>query len=197
MEPAIGILGTGQMGLALARRWVASNHRIFLGSRSVPRAHELSATLGANASGGSYRQAAGAGQVIVLTIPPRAVLAVVGDLAELFEQKIVIDCSASTGPVTWEERYAKASLAECVAERAPHARVIKALTTIPCTTITRGHYPPVKALYCGDDAAAKSTVHLLICELELEPIDSGPLKEARLFEYYASRAEWNASQIPH
>ncbi len=194
MEAPIGILGAGQMGLALARRWVRRDHAVFLGSRNVLRARELAAKLGPNACGASYREAAAAGQVIVLATPPHALLDVVRELVDLLDEKIVVDCSGSAGPVTWEERNARVSLAEQVAESAPGARVIKALTTTPATTIDLvERYPPVKALYCGDDAAAKRTVHRLIEELELEPIDAGALSEARLYEYYASRAVWNAS----
>jgi len=182
------------MGLALARRWVENDHRVFLGSRNLPRVQELSATLGPNACGTSYQQAAASGQVIVLTVPAHALLDVVRDLAELLQDKILVDCSGAVGPVTWEARNTRASLAEQIADCAPGARVIKALTTIPSSTIALvERYPPVKALYCGDDDIAKSTVRCLIEELELEPIDAGALSEARLFEYYASRSEWNAS----
>ena len=194
VEPAIGILGAGQMGLALARRWLACEHRVLLGSRNLPRVRELAATLGPCAYGASYQKAAAAAEVIVLTIPSHAVLDVVRDLADLLDDKILLDCSGAAAPVTWEDRNARVSLAEQVAESAPRAKVIKALTTIPSTTIAMAErYPPVKALYCGEDAQAKSTVHRLIEELEFEPIDAGALSEARLFEYYASHAIWNAS----
>ncbi|MGH7728573.1 MAG: NADPH-dependent F420 reductase [Vulcanimicrobiaceae bacterium] len=192
-EPTIGILGAGRMGMALASRWVASGHRVFLGSRSLPRALELSATLGPNALGASYRQAAASGHVIVLTIPPHAVLEVVGDLAELFDDKIVLDCSASASAVTWEDRHLQASLAEQVAHCAPGARVIKALATMPSSTIAGGHRPKPRTLYCGDDVFAKSTVRRLLEELELDPVDGGALSEARHFEYFASRSVWNVS----
>lgn len=130
----------------------------------------------------------------MLTVPAHALLDVVRDLAELLQDKILVDCSGAVGPVTWEARNTRASLAEQIADCAPGARVIKALTTIPSSTIALvERYPPVKALYCGDDDIAKSTVRCLIEELELEPIDAGALSEARLFEYYASRSEWNAS----
>jgi predicted dinucleotide-binding enzyme len=191
--PTIGILGAGKMGLALARRWVASDHRVFLGSRNLPRAQELSATLGPNAFGSSYQQAAAAGAVVVLTIPPHALMDVVQELADFLDDKILLDCSGTIGPVMWEERNARISLAEQVASSVPRAHVIKGLTTIPFSTIAMERYPPVKALYCGGDAHAKGTVHRLIQELELEPIDAGELSEARLFEYYASHSEWNAS----
>jgi len=193
VAPTIAILGAGQMGMALARRWVESDHRVFLGSRNVPRAQELSAALGPNACGTSYREAAMSAQVIVLAIPPHALLDVVRDLAAVLREKILVDCSGAPGPVTWEDRNVRTSLAEHVADGAPGARVIKALTTIPFATIEMERYPPVKALYCGDDDMAKRTIHRLIEELHLEPIDAGVLSEARLFEYYASHALWNAS----
>jgi 8-hydroxy-5-deazaflavin:NADPH oxidoreductase len=193
VEPTIGILGAGQMGFALARRWVENDHRVFLGSRNLPRVQELSAALGPNACGTSYQEAAASGEVIVLAMPPHVLLDIVRDLAKVFQNKILLDCSGSAGPVSWEDRNTRASLAEQVAECAPGAHVIKALTTIPSSTLALvERYPPVKALYCGDDDIAKSTVRRLIEELELEPIDAGALSEARLFEYYASHAEWNA-----
>ena len=36
--------------------------------------------------------------------------------------------------------------------------------------------------YCGDDPAAKSTVAELIREIGFEPVDSGPLQNARYLE---------------
>jgi len=117
---------------------------------------------------------------------------VVRDLAELFQEKVLLDCSASLGPVTWEDRHEKTSLAERVADCAPGARVIKALATIPSATIA-GEHRTARTVYCGDDALAKSTVCRLLEELELDPVDGGGLREARLLEYYASRAVWNVS----
>lgn len=159
----------------------------------MPRAEALSATLGSTACGASYRQTAAAIDVIALTIPPYAVLEAVCELAELLRAKILLDCSASIGPVTWEDRHTKTSLAEQVAGCVPAARVVKALTNIPSSTIAGGDRKKVRVLYCGDDAGAKSTIHCLLQELELDPVDAGALSEARVLEYHASRAVWNVS----
>ncbi len=36
--------------------------------------------------------------------------------------------------------------------------------------------------YCGDDASAKQAVRQLAAELGFEPVDAGPLTQARLLE---------------
>jgi 8-hydroxy-5-deazaflavin:NADPH oxidoreductase len=41
--------------------------------------------------------------------------------------------------------------------------------------------------YCGDDPAAKTIVANLIGELGFEPVDSGPLQNARYLEPLAER----------
>lgn len=43
----------------------------------------------------------------------------------------------------------------------------------------------VARFYCGDNAEAKKTVHGLIEELGFEPLDAGPLTQARLLEPFA------------
>ena len=39
--------------------------------------------------------------------------------------------------------------------------------------------------YCGDDVAAKQSVHPLVEQLGFEAIDAGPLSRARLLEPFA------------
>ncbi|HLI85077.1 MAG TPA: hypothetical protein VKV17_14240 [Bryobacteraceae bacterium] len=43
----------------------------------------------------------------------------------------------------------------------------------------------VALFYCGDDPEAKQIVSKLISELGFEPLDAGPLKQARLLEPFA------------
>ena len=44
---------------------------------------------------------------------------------------------------------------------------------------------PVSMLYCGDDPDAKAIVRQLIADCGFEPVDAGPLKQARLLEPFA------------
>ena len=40
----------------------------------------------------------------------------------------------------------------------------------------------ISTFYCGNDAAAKSVVASLLRDLDLEPVDAGPLTSARFIE---------------
>ncbi len=76
------------------------------------------------------------------------------------------------------------SAGEEVARLAPGARVVKAFNTIGAVHMTNPRFGDQRAsmFICGDDAAAKRTVASLAEALGFEPVDVGPLSQARLLE---------------
>jgi predicted dinucleotide-binding enzyme len=64
---------------------------------------------------------------------------------------------------------------------------VKAFNTVGDATMVNPSYEEQKAamFYCGDDAEAKSVIHQLTAELDMEPIDAGPLKNAAHLESLA------------
>jgi predicted dinucleotide-binding enzyme len=64
------------------------------------------------------------------------------------------------------------------------ARVAKAFNTIGAVHMTNPRFGDQKAsmFMCGDDAAAKRAVASLAKSLRFEPVDVGPLSQARLLE---------------
>jgi predicted dinucleotide-binding enzyme len=79
------------------------------------------------------------------------------------------------------------SAAEQVARRAPGARVVKAFNTTGAGNMANPRFGGVAAsmFLCGDDSAAKRTVAGLAEALGFEPVDVGPLAQARLLEAVA------------
>lgn len=77
-----------------------------------------------------------------------------------------------------------ASAGERIAEWAPTARVVKAFNTTSVATMAEPQYGEHAAtqFYCGDDADAKRAVAELIGQLGMEPVDAGPLRNARYLE---------------
>jgi predicted dinucleotide-binding enzyme len=73
---------------------------------------------------------------------------------------------------------------EQVASWARGARVVKAFNTVGSNIMENstfdGHRPVM--FYCGDDPEAKQVVKKLIVDLVFEPLDAGPLSQARLLE---------------
>ncbi|MCK4287098.1 MAG: NAD(P)-binding domain-containing protein [Candidatus Lokiarchaeota archaeon] len=93
----IGIIGTGSMGKGLGFIWAQKNHEIIFGSRDPVNAEKLASRSAANVSGGTYKDAAQFGDVIVLAVPWSAVketIQILGDLTG----KIIIDCTNAVAP---------------------------------------------------------------------------------------------------
>src|SRR5215471_11897382 len=92
----IAIIGTGNVGSALARGLKKSSHRVVLGARKITDSatQELAADVGAELA--SPAQAAKSAELIVLALPwnvAEAAVKALGDLAG----KIVIDCMNPLG----------------------------------------------------------------------------------------------------
>lgn len=181
----IGVLGTGNMGSGIGKLWAQQGHAVRFGSRDPAKARKLAGTVGHNASGGSVADAAQFGEVVLLAVPWRGVADTIKAAGPL-KGKILIDC---TNPMT--DDYMElvvghtTSGGEEIAKQAQGARVVKAFNHVYAQII---HSSPnfgsqnASVFFCGDDAAAKQTVAELIGGVGFEPVDSGPLRNARYVE---------------
>jgi 8-hydroxy-5-deazaflavin:NADPH oxidoreductase len=186
----IGVLGTGRVGSALGIRWAQKGHRVFYGVRN-PQSEEFQSLLdrsGPNATVMSVQDAAAAGQAILLAIPWDVTREVLDSLGPL-DGKILIDCiNPLTGNLKGLQLGFTTSAAEQIAEWAPAATVVKAFNTVSDATMVNPRYRDQFAtmFYCGDDEAAKAVIRQLTEDLDLEPVDAGPLVNARQLEPLAA-----------
>jgi NADPH-dependent F420 reductase len=185
----IAILGTGRVGGGLGKRWAEKGHRVIYGVRDQESA-EVQAALeksGPNASATSVADAAAAGEVVLLAIPWDVTLETLKAIAPL-DGKILIDCiNPIRSDFSGLEPDATPSATDKIVAAAPGARVVKAFNTVSDATMVNPWYGGQRAamFYCGDDVDAKSVVHQLTAELDMEPIDAGPLKNAAYLESLA------------
>ncbi|HEV3329662.1 MAG TPA: NADPH-dependent F420 reductase [Bryobacteraceae bacterium] len=167
MSLRIGILGAGHVGGALGRLWAAKGHDIQFGKR-----------------GSSNGEAAASAQVVVLTVPWPAAQDAIKDCGDL-AGKILVDC---TNPLTPDLKGLSVGLTTSAAEQvalwAPGAKVVKAFNTIGAVDFGNADFGGVVAdgFYCGDDDASKKVVAALISDTGMNPVDIGPLRNARLLE---------------
>ena len=93
----IGIIGAGMIGGTLVRRWTRLGHEVFIAnSRGPETLRELATETGAKAV--TRAEAARAGEVVVLTIPQKAVLDLPKDLfANVPKDVVVIDTGCGKG----------------------------------------------------------------------------------------------------
>lgn len=184
----IGIIGSGNVGGTLGKRWASNGHTVIFATRDPQSAaiRSLLAESGPTATACPLRDAVIQSDLVLLATPwpvTRQMLESAGD----FGNRILIDATNPLAPdLSCLECANTISGAELVAQWAPSARVIKAFNTVGNNVMADPFFPaPVALFYCGDDASAKQTVAPLIRELGFDPIDAGPLSQARVLEPFA------------
>jgi NADPH-dependent F420 reductase len=189
----IAIIGAGNVGGTLGKRWARAGHEVAFGARD-PADAKVAALVrdsGPGARAASVPEAVRDAAVVLLSVPwdsAQAALAAAGDL----QGRILID---ATNPVPLTPEGLRQGLVighttsggEQVARWAEGARVVKAFNTTGWPNMADPVYGSqgLSMLLCGDDAGAKKVVADLARQLGFEPVDVGPLKSARYLEAVA------------
>jgi len=172
----IAIIGTGNVGATLGKRWQHLGYDIVWGSRSPEKHPNLSPVL-------PIEQAITASDIVVLAIPWAAVEPVTTSFSS-WAGKIVIDATNPIAPGFQLDLGTTTSGAEQVATWATEAKVVKAFNTTGWENMDNPQYGDHNAVMfiCGDDAEAKLSVSDLTSALGFEIADVGGLSTARFLE---------------
>ncbi|HEY5810770.1 MAG TPA: NADPH-dependent F420 reductase [Povalibacter sp.] len=175
----IGIIGSGNVGSALGRVWARSGYQVMFSSRHLDEDKALAAQIGANAQAGTPREAATFGNVVVISVPYRALPELGKSLADALKGKIVIDtCNpfpGRDGDIANWAREKGAGLAS--AELLPGTRIVRAFNAVGAARMGTAHEQPGKVgmPIAGDDAQAIETASRLIRDIGYEPVLVGGL----------------------
>jgi 8-hydroxy-5-deazaflavin:NADPH oxidoreductase len=185
----IGIIGAGNVGGTLGRRWAALGHDVTFGVRGAPDAELRAIVDGARgrARAAPVADAVRDAEVVVLATPWAAVPDALASAGPL-DGKVLFDCTNPLKPgFTLDVGPGGESGAERVAALAKGARVVKVFNTTGFNNMADPSYggEPTLMLYAGDDADAKAVAKRLATELGFEAVDAGPLARARLLEAFA------------
>jgi 8-hydroxy-5-deazaflavin:NADPH oxidoreductase len=185
----IGIIGSGNVGGTLGTRWAKGGHEVVFGSREPQSAkmRELVAKAGANARAASNAEVVKSSEILLISTPWPAARQIVESLGDL-GGKVLIDVLNPLKPdLSGVEIGTSTSAGEQVAAWARNARVVKAFNTVGFNIMENPGFGGDRAVmfYCGDDSAAKAQVKQLAGELGFEPVDAGPLRQARVLEPFA------------
>ncbi|MBK8316377.1 MAG: NADPH-dependent F420 reductase [Acidobacteria bacterium] len=185
----IAIIGSGNVGAALAKAWARAGHEIKMGVRDVssPKVTDLLKDIGSGATAASVRDAADFGEIIVLATPWSAVQDAVKSLGDI-SGKVLFDCTNPFKPqLAGLEVGLDNSGGESVQAWAPNAKVVKIFSTVGAETMEDASFAQGKPamIYCGNDPAAKQTAATLATEIGFEPFDLGTIEQARLLEPFA------------
>ncbi len=181
----IAIIGTGNVGNTLGRRWAKGGHTVLFGSRNPDRAdlQALASEVGATVT--TPAEAAQAADILLLATPwhgTQAALEALGDLSG----KVLIDATNPIGS-GWK-LVGHPSGGEQVANWAPGAHVVKAFNTTGWENMADTNYgegPQLTMFYAGDDVSANASVRVLIEALGFEAVYAGPLARSAWLEALA------------
>ncbi|MDP1930884.1 MAG: NAD(P)-binding domain-containing protein [Gammaproteobacteria bacterium] len=183
----IGIIGSGQIGGAVGKRWAEAGHQILFSSRNPDELAPLVAEAGPNARAGTVAEAAQFGDIVLIAVPYGAMPQVGADNAQYLQGKIVIDCANPRadrdGPMA-DEAIAKGT-GVASAEFFPGTRLVRAFNAVSFAMVEEQHHREGELIgipVAGDDAEAVAITERLVRDAGFDPVFVGPLSSARRFD---------------
>jgi 8-hydroxy-5-deazaflavin:NADPH oxidoreductase len=180
----IGIIGAGQIGSTLARRFTAAGHEVSIAnSRGPDTLRDLARETGATPV--TVEQAARAGDLVVVTIPMKSVPRLKGLFAGVPDSVVVVDTGnyyprQRDGRIDPIERGAAES--RWVSQQLDRP-VVKAFNNIYARHLLergkpRGTAGRIALPVAGDDKRAKDVVIKLLDEIGFDGVDAGSLDDS-------------------
>jgi hypothetical protein len=162
----ISIIGTGNMGQALAAALAKGDHDV----QSLGHGDGEAVT----------------GDMVVLAVPYGALEDIVASRGAELAGKIVVDITNPVNFKTFDSLTvpADASATSELAAKLPESSVVKAFNTNFAPTLASGSVDsqPTTVLVAGDDASAKDAVIAAVVSAGLRAVDAGSLRRARELE---------------
>ncbi len=180
----IAVIGTGNMGAGLARLLTQAGSDLVIGHRDPAKAAAFAAELGAGIEAGGVAAAIKLADIVILALPYSVIAETLKEAGSL-KGKVLIDIS---NPVTADFSGLvvghSSSAAEEIQALAPEATVVKAFNTIfaPLLPAEGRNGKVLQVFIAGDDEKAKRAVSSLVKSIGFEPVDAGPLRNARFIE---------------
>jgi predicted dinucleotide-binding enzyme len=182
----IGIVGSGNVGGALAKSSVRAGHSVTLSAKDPSHAEAKAKEVGARAAK-TPADAVRDADIVILAVPNAAVDEVIASLARDLDGKVVIDVTNRMKRPNLGESVDGTSGAERIQQKLPGAKVAKAFNY----ALAARHADPkidgtqLDGFVAADDPDAKAKALQLVRDIGFRPIDAGPLAMARALEALA------------
>jgi 8-hydroxy-5-deazaflavin:NADPH oxidoreductase len=187
----IAVLGSGTVGQTLAEGFLQHGYDVMRASRDPAKLVDWKKSTGGKATIGTFAEAAGFGEIIVLAVKGSAAESAV-DLcgATGLAGKTVIDTTnpiADKPPVNGVLRFFTTldeSLLERLQKRVPAAHFVKAFSCVGSALMVNPQLPggPPTMFICGSNGTAKAEVEAILDQFGWETEDMGGVEAARAIE---------------
>ena len=185
----IGIVGAGMIGSTLAELWVAAGHDVRIASRHPDELRPLVERLGSRASAGTPLDAAAFGDVVMLTVPLKAIPDLAPDLAASLAGKVVLDTGNAyerrDGTSAAQASAHPQGSAGWAGSMFPDSRWVKAFNTVYYKTLASEAHREgdrVGIPLASDDSGAMEIAATLVRDSGFDPVVVGPLARGKEFE---------------
>jgi 8-hydroxy-5-deazaflavin:NADPH oxidoreductase len=182
--------GTGNEGPGLALRWMKAGYDVIIGSRQAERAQQTADELRVRFEGGAVRglsnaDAAAACDVAVLTVPYAAQAALLEDLKDLLQGKLLISAVVALQPPKVSQVYVPpggSALAEAHQTLGDGVPVAAAFQNVGASHLEDPDEPvDCDVLVCGQKDAKAAALEL-VAAAGMHGIDAGGISNAVVVE---------------
>jgi predicted dinucleotide-binding enzyme len=178
----IAVIGAGNIGGTLARKWGAAGHHVTLGVRDAnkPEVQQLVAEIGANARADSIVQASERAEAVLFAVPAAAMADTLSTVGAALNGKLVIDATNNIGAPSGPVNHLAA-----IAAAAPDAVVYRAFNIYGWENFANPRLGGIQAdlFYVGSaDPAFRRRAEDLIGDVGLNPVWLGGLDHVDLVD---------------
>ena len=182
----VAIIGSGNVGKALASSATRAGHQVTIASRDPQKAEQAARATNAQAAN-TPREAVQDSDLVVLAVPADKVDDLLFELSNDLDGKVIIDVTNRVDMQDPAKTLDGTSMAEHIQQKAPKAHVVKAFNY---AFASRQADPEVDGtrldgFVAGDHEASKRKALDFVESVGFRPIDAGPLSMSRALEALA------------
>jgi predicted dinucleotide-binding enzyme len=186
MATKIGIIGAGNMGIAMGTLWARAGHEVRVAfGRDATKVQQAAASIRGGAIAAEPADVARFADVIVLAVPWPAAADAVKALGNVKGKVVWTIINPFKPDFSGLEFGTTTCAGEEIAKLAEGAKVVEGLplfAEVLSSPERRFDGMSASVFYCGDDADAKVRVAELLGDLDVDAVDAGPLSSGRFIE---------------
>jgi len=185
----IGIVGSGNIGGTLGMLLAKAGYKILYSSRHPDALKDLVKASGPKACAGTVAEAIAFGEVIVLSVPLKAIPELAAETKAALKGKIVIDTSnpypERDGVIAEEARKEPGGMGAFVARLLPGARIVRAFNSVYFEDLKKTKNKAGEKIgipIAADDQEGLTAAVELVEHAGLDPVVVGSLSTSKLFD---------------
>lgn len=198
-KPTVAVIGTGNIGKAVANNLVKSNRPVIIAARNISKAKALAEELGSLVEPKELSAAIKAADIIVMAVWFDAIKELFYQYEAILQGKIIVDPSNPIAPdekggfkkIIGENESAGAILAELLPQ---DTRLAKAIGTLGVASLENAAFqqPAHVLFYATDDTSINAAIEELIRDNGFEPVLVGGINQSIRIEVFGDLHEFGA-----